>query len=92
MSHHGTTVVPRHHDRILRDLKAQFLEVYGGERYARRTVEIDALPAVEWKGKTLRTIRCHGTTGRGPHDQNVPETLCWSLIDLSHYVCVYHAR
>lgn len=53
---------------------------------------IDALPEVEWKGKLLRTIRCHGTTGRGPHDVNVPESLLWALLDPARYVCAFHTR
>jgi hypothetical protein len=92
MAHHGTTVVPRHHDRILRDVQAQFLDLRGADGYAKREAEIAALPSIEWKGKTLRTVRCNGTTGRGPHLCNLPLTMCWNLIDLKHYVCVYHTR
>lgn len=57
---------------------------------AHRASEIAALPTVEWKGRTLRTIRCHGETGRGPHDVHVPESLLWSLLDLQTYRCVFH--
>lgn len=56
----------------------------------RRAAEIAALPRVEWRGRQLRTLRCHGTTGRGPHDVNVPESLLWSLLSLDHYVCPWH--
>jgi hypothetical protein len=57
-----------------------------------RASEIAALPVVEWKGRTLHTLRCHGTTGKGPHDTNVPESLLWSLIGLRGFCCVYHPR
>jgi hypothetical protein len=58
---------------------------------ARRQAEIDRLPVVVWKGRTLYTLRCVGTSGKGPHDVNVPEGLCWALIGLDHFRCVYHA-
>ena len=56
-----------------------------------RQREIDALPLVEWKGRWLRTIRCTGERGRGPHPVNVPESLLWALIDFSVFRCQYHA-
>ena len=62
-----------------------------GEHAARRAAEIAALPTVNWKGRRLYTIRCHGTSGQGPHDCNVPLALVWALIDLRRYVCMYHA-
>lgn len=58
---------------------------------ARREAEIAALPVVEWKGRRLRTIRCHGTTGKGPHDYNVPESFLWALISLQRFTCPYHS-
>lgn len=57
-----------------------------------RAREIAALPTVQWKGKTLKTLRCHGITGKGPHDCNVPEALLWALISLRDFRCVYHPR
>lgn len=57
---------------------------------ATREAEIAALPAVEWKGRTLRTIRCQGDFGKGPHDMNVPEAILWSLINLNRFICPYH--
>ncbi len=56
-----------------------------------RQAEIDALPCVEWRGRRLRTLRCHGVTGRGPHDVNVPEALLWSLMHFGAFRCPYHA-
>jgi hypothetical protein len=84
------TVVPRWEDRILRDAMAFFREVRGDDEYARREAEIAAAPVVEWKGKTLRTLRCNGTTGKGPHDVHLAESRLWCLIDLRSYRCAYH--
>lgn len=72
--------------------RAAFVEFRGEDAALRRQAEIDALPLVQWKGRQLRTIRCHGTTGKGPHDVNVPESLLWSLISLDGFCCVYHPR
>jgi hypothetical protein len=62
------------------------------ERIAERQAFIDSLPVVEWKGETLRTLRCQGRTGRGPHDQHVPEGLLWSLMDPHRWLCPFHAH
>ena len=86
------TTIPRHEDRILRDVKANFLALRGGKDYARRVAEIEALATVEWRGRTLFTIRCHGDYGKGPHDVNVPESLLWNLIGVDHYRCPFHTR
>ena len=32
-----------------------------------------------------------GTSGKGPHDVNVPLVVVWSLISLRRFYCVYHA-
>lgn len=72
--------------------KALYLAERGMLSALDRQAEIDALPAVEWKGKPLRTLRCHGTSGKGPHDCNVPEGLLWSLMDLRAWRCPYHAN
>jgi hypothetical protein len=55
-----------------------------------RAREIARLPQVEWKGRRLYTIRCHGDFGKGPHDMNVPEALLWSLRSLQFFLCPYH--
>ena len=67
-------------------------DVLGPTLAAEREAEIAALPIVVWKGRTLKTIRCCGTTGKGPHDYNVPESTLWSLISLKEFHCVYHPR
>ena len=66
-------------------------EFLGPERTAIREAEIAALPTVQWKGRTLYTLRCNGTSGRGPHDVNVPLAHVWHLINLRRFFCVYHA-
>lgn len=63
----------------------------GPARACVRETCIQALPLIVWKGRQLRTIRCQGTSGKGPHDVNVPEALCWHLIDLRGFYCPYHA-
>jgi hypothetical protein len=83
--------VAQHDDRRVATVRASYLEIAGPERAAERAAEIASLPTVEWRGRTLRTIRCTGTRGRGPHDMHVPESLLWSLIDLGRYRCPYHA-
>jgi hypothetical protein len=80
-----------HPERQRVQARAAFVEVRGEGATQEREQEIAALPVVAWKGKRLRTIRCTGTTGRGPHLVNVPEALLWSLISLTHYRCPYHA-
>ena len=63
----------------------------GEDAKCKREMEIEALPVVVWRGKRLRTIRCTGITGRGPHDCNVPEAMLWSLIDFRRFRCPFHA-
>jgi hypothetical protein len=77
----------------LRSAKVAFLEEC--ERlplleFARRQAAIEALPTVQWKGRTLYTIRCHGDFGKGPHDVNVPEAILWQLISVNRFLCPYH--
>jgi hypothetical protein len=67
-----------------------YREMCGEASEQQRAAEIEVLPVVEWKGRTLRTLRCRGSSGRGPHDVHVPEALLWSLIDLRAYRCPYH--
>ena len=82
---------PLHEDAKSALVRAAYLDIAGPERTEERAAEIASLPTVEWRGRILRTIRCTGTTGRGPHDMHVPESLLWSLIDLGRYRCPYHA-
>lgn len=81
-----------HAARRKADARAAFVQLRGDADAIQRQREIDALPVVMWKGRELRTLRCHGTTGKGPHDVNVPESLLWSLIGLDSFCCVYHPR
>ncbi len=83
--------VSQHHARALATAQALFREVRGDIAYAQREADIAALPAVDWHGQTLRTVRCHGVTGRGEHDQNLPLVMLWSLVDLNRYRCPFHA-
>lgn len=72
--------------------RAVFVALRGELEAEQRAAQIAALPIVEWRNDQLRTIRCHGTTGNGPHDRHVPEALLWCLIDLRAYVCPFHTR
>ena len=86
MSHVG-----RKHGRGADDIIAEARAELGPARMAIREAEIAALPTVEWKGRTLYTLRCNGTSGKGPHAVNVPIALCWHLLNLRRFFCVYHA-
>jgi len=79
-----------HEDRRASTARAAFVEIRGHKDAVARGMSIAGLPAVEWKGRTLRTLRCHGETGRGPHDQHVPESLLWALISLKRWKCPFH--
>jgi len=80
-----------HPDRQTEAARAMFRIARPGRKAeAERATEIAALPTVTWKGRRLYILRCHGETGRGPHDLNVPEALLWSLITLDRYVCPFH--
>lgn len=85
-----TQVVKRYECRSLPRAMAAAASMMSAEWMDRRAREIIALPVVEWRGKRLCTIRCNGTTGKGPHDVHVPESLLWALLSLTHYRCVYH--
>lgn len=87
---HRVRVTSPHQDALVVRARAFFSEERGPEGAAKRAAEIDALPLVGWKGQTLRTLRCTGQRGRGPHDQNVPEAQLWSLIDLRRWRCPFH--
>lgn len=86
MSHVG-----RKHGRGADEIIAAARAFLGPERTARREAEIASLSSVEWKGRTLYTLRCRGISGRGDHDVNVPLALVWHLLDLQRFFCVYHA-
>lgn len=90
MSHGVATPTERLDRQALRS-KAVFLDAYGPSETLRRGFEIEGLPRVTWKGKRLFTLRCQGTSGKGPHDCNVPEGLLWQLLSLRDFLCVYHA-
>lgn len=79
-----------HEDRQTLTARQAFVETRGAAAEVVRGDEIAALPSVEWRGRTLRTILCTGETGRGPHEVNVPESLLWSLIDVRRFRCPYH--
>lgn len=85
------TAVGRKHgpsaERIIADSRAWLGPVFA----AQRDVEIAALPVVEWKGRTLYTLRCCGVSGKGPHDVNVPIAALWSLVSFQRFFCPYHA-
>lgn len=83
--------VGRKHGPTADQIITQSKEWLGPERTAVRQAEIDALPQVIWKGRQLWTVRCHGTSGKGPHDVNLPLAMLWSLIWLHRYFCPYHA-
>ena len=85
-----TTGLHCNHAKQTERARGQFREFYGTQREAIRAAEIDAFPSVEWKGKRLRTFRCHGIRGKGPHAVNVPESLLWALIDLRMWCCPFH--
>lgn len=70
--------------------RAAFRLAYGLEEERRRAAQIAAVPAVDWHGRTLRTLTCAGPYGKGPHLQYLPEAVLWSLIDLAYFVCPYH--
>lgn len=84
MSHGVAT--PRHRLNRQRDrAKALFVELCGEGSAFIREAEIAALPIVEWQGKTLRTLRCQGISGKGPHDCNVPEGLLWGTVEAPRF-------
>ena len=79
-----------HHERQTATARRLYRETRGETAEAERAREIAALPAVQWKGRTLYTLRCQGDYGKGPHDQNLPEATLWALFDLRVYRCPYH--
>ena len=85
------THVGRKHRKGADDIIAYARDFLGPELTARREAEIAALPTITWRGRTLYTLRCNGTSGKGPHDLHVPLLMVWHLIHLSRFFCVYHA-
>lgn len=88
MRHRGRTL-GLHPDRQLQRSQAAFVALWP-EQVLIREQEIQQLPSVEWRGRRLRTIRCAGDYGKGPHDVHVPESLLWSLIHVGQFRCPYH--
>ena len=76
--------------RRVEDARALVVNFLGERAAEERAAEIAALPCVDWRGRTLRTVRCNGTTGKGPHDYNVPESVLWHFRDIQRFVCPYH--
>ena len=88
--HHDKSAIPKHEAAWLARTKAMFLEVCGVDLVPCREAAIAALPTVEWKGRTLYTLRCRGDFGKGPHLVHVAEPVLWSMIALDHFTCPYH--
>lgn len=78
-------------DDLIASSKRYLLDMHGEEGLAKREAEISCLPRVIWKGRELCTLRCQGTSGKGPHAVNVPIAVVWALISLHKFFCVYHA-
>ena len=76
--------------RLVHRYRADAREMKGHAWVTQRRREIAALPVVVWKGQRLRTIRCTGDFGKGPHDMNVPEAILWHLLHFSRFRCAYH--
>lgn len=100
MTTHKRNNVGLHYEKQTESAIDLFMEVRGMgatlielmDAYAERRAFIASLPTVNWKGRTLYTLRCNGTTGRGPHDVNVPPSLLWCLIEPRAYRCQFHAN
>lgn len=88
-TYHGRTI-GLHDDRQRESAIAAFLECREMVDAFQRAEQIESLPVVQWKGRTLYTIRCQGTRGKGPHDCHVPERILWSLIDFRAFRCAFH--
>lgn len=86
MSHVG-----RKHGRGAQEIIDEAKSELGAVRAEIHEQEIAALPTVQWKGRTLHTVRCNGTSGKGPHDVNLPLAMVWHLRDIKRFYCVYHA-
>ena len=51
----------------------------------KRRREIDELPTVTWRGRTLKTIRCL----RCGQLRNLPPSALWVVIDVKHVICAW---
>jgi hypothetical protein len=80
-----------HPDRQTHTAKGAAMRMRGLGWWRRRRELIQTLPVVLWKGRTLFTIHCVGTRGKGPHTLHVPEALLWQLVDPRQYYCPFHA-
>lgn len=87
----AVTAVGRKHGPGAESMIAEAIADLGSVRAAKRQQEIDALPMVVWKGRTLYSLECQGTSGRGHHIVNVPLMMVWHLISLRRFFCPWHA-
>jgi hypothetical protein len=62
-------------------------EASGGFDPERRAAEIAALPEIDFEGRALVQLTCQ----RCRRPRNLPRSVCWSLISLAHYRCVWCA-
>ena len=86
-----TTLRKLAHNEMLRErMRSAFEAEYGREARQLRERQIAELPAAEWRGQPLRTVACDGDYGRGPHQQNIPEYILWTLLDVKVYRCPFH--
>lgn len=80
-----------HQDRRDARAKQAFLALRGPADLAVREAQIQSLPHSVWRGHAVYAITCHGSTGKGPHQVNVPLALLFSLIEIEAYRCPFHA-
>lgn len=90
MSFRSGIGVAEREQRAAERARGYFRHLRGESDEQQRAAEIAALPLVAWKGRPLRTLQCHGGSGRGEHDVNVPEWVLWALIGLQPWYCPYH--
>ncbi len=79
-------------ERALARAQKHHLTEMGIASFFRRGEEINQLPKVAWKGRSLFTLHCNADFGKGPHDYNVPEFICWILLSLTSFRCAWHAN
>lgn len=91
MTTHKRNAVGLHPERERRAAFNAYAQFMGRAATEGRWRAIEALPRAEWRGRHLRSLRCHGVSGKGPHIVNVPESLLWALISLDRYLCPFHA-
>ena len=76
--------------RAIQRAKMLTRDAMGTPFAVRRAHEIARSPSKRWKGRILYKIRCAGPFGNGPHNQYIPGSVLWSLIDLDTFCCPYH--